>query len=94
MMIKEQRNLKTIKRMNKGKKLEQLDSLRLKVFEDKLMRDDVENVYNTYFKQHPIRMGIQNGPNTMDHNLATFFNYHPKLIWWLVKNKYIMKLQT
>jgi hypothetical protein len=39
-------------------------------------------------------MGIQNGPNTMDHNLATFFNYHPKLIWWLVKNKYIMKLQT
>jgi len=80
MMIAEQRNLKTIKRMNKGKNLEQLTSLCLKVLEDKLMRHDVENVYNIYLKHHPIRMGIQNGPTTMDHNFTTSFNYHPKLI--------------
>jgi hypothetical protein len=81
MMIEKQRNLKTIKKMNKGKNLEQLTSLCLKVLEDKLMRHDVENVYNIYLKHQPIKMGIQNGPNTMDHNLTTSFNYHPKLIW-------------
>jgi hypothetical protein len=67
--------------MNKGEKLEQLASLCLKFFENRLMPNGVENVYNIYLKHYPIRMGIQNGPNTMDHNLTTSFNYHLQLIW-------------
>jgi hypothetical protein len=80
MMIEEQKNLKTIKRMNQKKKLEQLASLCLKLLENRLMQDGVENVYNIYLKHHPIRMGIQNDPNTMDHNFTTSFNYHLQLI--------------
>jgi hypothetical protein len=58
-----------------------------------LMQDNVENIYNVNLKHHPIKMGIQNGFNNMDHNLMTF-NHHLELIWWQMKNKHIMKLQT
>ncbi len=79
-MIEEQRNLKTMKRMNKVEKLEQLVSLCLKLLENRFMPNGVENVYNIYLKHHPIRMGIQNGPNNIDHSLTTSFNYHLQLI--------------
>jgi hypothetical protein len=38
--------------------------------------------------------GIQSGLNTMDHNFTNSSNHHPKLIWWQVKSKHIMKLQA
>jgi hypothetical protein len=79
MMIEEQRNLKTIKGMNKREKLEQLASLCLKFLENKLMQDGVENVYNIYLTS-PIKMGIQNGPNIIDHSFTNFFNYQLELI--------------
>jgi hypothetical protein len=46
------------------------------------MQNGVESVYNVYLKHHPIKMGIQSGLNTMDHNLTTSSNYHPEVIWW------------
>ncbi len=94
MIIEEQRNLKTIKKMNKGKKLGQLASCFLKLLEHGLMWYDVESICNVYMKQHPIKMGIQGGLNTMNHDLTTFFNCHPKLIWWQVRNKHNTKLQV
>jgi hypothetical protein len=30
-------------------------------------------------------MGIQSGPNTMDHALATSSNHNLGLIWWQMK---------
>jgi len=39
-------------------------------------------------------MGIQIGFNNMDHNLMTSSNSHLELIWWQMKSKHIMKLQT
>jgi len=48
-----------------------------KFLENGLTQDDVENVYNVNLKDHPIRMGIQSGINTMDHGLTTSSNHHP-----------------
>jgi len=81
MMIKIQRNLKAIKKMNKREKLGQLASHCLKFFENDLAQDGVESICNIYLKHHPIMTGIQNGPNTMDHGLTNSFNRHFKLIW-------------
>jgi hypothetical protein len=50
MMAKEQRNLKAIKRINKRKKSKQLTSYCLKLPEDGIMQDGVENIYNVYLK--------------------------------------------
>ncbi len=80
-MTKKKRNLKIKKIINKRKKLKQLTSCCLKFLEDGLTQDGVESICNVYLKQHPIKMGIQSGPNTMDHGLTTFFYRHPKLIW-------------
>jgi hypothetical protein len=81
-MTKKQRNLKAKKIINKRKKLEQLTSCCLKFLEDGFTQDDVERICNVYLKHHLIKMGIQSGPNTMDHGLTTFFYRHSELIWW------------
>jgi len=91
-MIEIQRNLKVIKKTIKRKKLLQPTPHYLKLLEDGLMWNGVENIRNVYLEHHPIGMGIQNGPSTMDHNLTTFFNHNRKLIWWQMKNKCITKL--
>jgi hypothetical protein len=80
-MIEKQRNLNAIKRTNKKEKLKQLASHCPKLLEDGLMGNVVQNIYNVFFKHHPIKMGNQSGLNIMDHDLTTFFNYHPELIW-------------
>jgi hypothetical protein len=77
MIIEEQKNLKAIKKMNKEKKLGQLIFCFLKLLENDLMRYGVESICNVYLKQHPIKMGIRSGLNTMDHGLTTSFNRHP-----------------
>jgi hypothetical protein len=46
MMTKVQRNLKAIKRMNKGEKLRQLPLHHPKFLEDGLMRNGVKSFYN------------------------------------------------
>jgi hypothetical protein len=94
MMNEEQKNLNVIKWTNKREKLRKLMFYYLNFLEDDLMWYGVENIYNVYLKHHPIKMGIQSGLNTMDRDFITFFNHHPKLIWWQVKNKCIMKLQA
>ncbi len=66
----------------------------LKLLEDGLTRNGVENVCNVDLKHHPIKMGIQSGLNTMDHKLTTISNHHPELIWWQIRNKCIMKLHA
>jgi hypothetical protein len=81
MMTKKQNNLKAIKKMNKGEKLGQLASCYPKLLKDGLTRDGIENTHNVYRKHHPIKMGIQNGMKTMDHNLTTSSNYHLESIW-------------
>jgi hypothetical protein len=58
-------------------KLRQLPPYCSKFLENGLMRNDVKSVNNVNLKHHPIKLGIQNGPNTMDHNLITSFN-HPR----------------
>jgi hypothetical protein len=80
MMIEVQKNLNAIKRTNKRKKLLQLTPLP-KVPKRWFYRDGVESIHNVYIEHHPIKMGIQNGPNTMDHDLATFFHHNLKLMW-------------
>ncbi len=82
-MIKIQRNLKATKSLNKKKKLRHLVSHCLKLSEDDqvLTQDGVESIYNVYLKHHPIKMNIQNGPNTMDHNLTTSFNHRFEPMW-------------
>ncbi len=72
-MTEEQKNLNVIKWTNKREKLRELVFYYLKFLEDGLTWNGVENIYNVYLKHHPIRMGIQSGPNTMDHGLTTFF---------------------
>jgi hypothetical protein len=37
---------------------------------------------------------LKHHPIMMDHGLINSFNYHPKLIWWQVINKHIMKLRA
>jgi hypothetical protein len=66
--------------MSKGKKLKQLVPHCLKFLKDRNMQNGVESICNIYLEHHLIKMGIQNGPNTMDHGLTTSFNHHPKLI--------------
>jgi hypothetical protein len=73
MMTKKQKNLNVIKWMNKEEKLKELVFYCSKLLEDGLTWNGVESIYNVYLKHHPIRMGIQIGLNTMDHNLPTFF---------------------
>jgi hypothetical protein len=80
MMIEEQRNLKAIKKMNKRKKLGQLASHHAIFLKNGLTCDVVENICNIYLKHRLIKMGFQNGMNTMDHDLTTSFKYHLKLI--------------
>jgi hypothetical protein len=80
-MTKVQRNLKVIKRTNKRKKLLQLAPHYLKLLKDGRTRNGVENIRNVYLEHHPIGIGIQNGPNIMDHGLTTFSNHNPELIW-------------
>lgn len=63
-----------------------------KFLENGITQDDVKNVCNVNLKHHLIGLGIQSGLNTMDHNLTTSFNHHPKLIWCQMRNKHIMKL--
>ncbi len=63
--------------MNKGEKLGQLTSCYLKLLKDGLTQVGVENICNVYPKHHPIKMGIQIGLKTMDHNLTTSSNCHP-----------------
>jgi hypothetical protein len=67
--------------MNKGKKFGQLTFRFLKLLEDDLMQYGVENICNVYLEQHPIKMGILSGLNTMHHDFTTSFNHHPELIW-------------
>jgi len=67
MMTQVQRNLKDIKITNKRKKLSQLAP-----HYDDFMWDNIKNIHNVYLEHHPIRMGIQSDPNTMDH---TMFGY-------------------
>jgi len=91
MMIEKQRSLNAIKRMNKEKKLGQLASHCPKLLGDGLMWNGVKSVYNVYLKHHPIKMGIQSGPNTMDHGLTTSFNHHldfpgPIKLWKIIRN--------
>jgi len=80
MMIDVQKNMNAIKKMSKGKKLKQLVPHCLKFLKDRNMQNGVESICNIYLKHHLIKMGIQNGPNTMDHGLTTSFNHHLKLI--------------
>jgi hypothetical protein len=65
-----------------------------KFLKNGLTWNDVESIYNVNLKHHPIKMGIQIGFNNMDHNLMTSSNCHLELIWWQMKSKHIMKLQT
>jgi hypothetical protein len=81
MMIEVQRNRKAIKKMEQKEKVVIINPHCLKLLEGGLTRDDVENVCNVYLEHHPIRMGIQSGPNTMDHALATSSNHNLGLIW-------------
>jgi hypothetical protein len=46
-----------------------------------LMQNGVKNVYNVCLKYHLIKMGIENGLNTIDHALTTSFNCHLELTW-------------
>jgi hypothetical protein len=39
-----------------------------KLLENGLTWNGIESIYNVYLKHHPIRMGVQSGPNTMDHS--------------------------
>jgi hypothetical protein len=83
-MIEVQKNLKAIKRMNKGKKLGQLPPPPpscLKFLKNGFTQNGIESICNVNLKQHPIMMGIQSGPNTMDHNITIFYNHHHELIW-------------
>ncbi len=61
-MIKEQMNLRAIKRINKGKKLEQLTSYCLKLLEDGIMQDGVESICNVYLKAPPNQNGHPKWP--------------------------------
>ncbi len=88
-MIEVQKNHKNNKQMEK---LGQLPPYCSKFLENGLTGDNVKNICNVNLKHHPIRLGIQNGRNTMDHDLTTSFNHHPKLIWWQMKSKHNMKL--
>jgi hypothetical protein len=45
--------------------------------ENGLMQDGVESICNVNLKQHPIKMGIQSGSNTMDYGLTTFLTATP-----------------
>jgi hypothetical protein len=74
--------LKAIKRTNKREKLGQLTSFCPKFLKDDLIWFSVENICDVYLKHYPIRMGIQNGLDIMDHNFITFSNCHSNLIWW------------
>jgi hypothetical protein len=73
MMTKKQKHLNVIKWTNKKEKLGELVFYYPKLIKDGLTWNGVENIHNVYLKHHPIRMGIQNGPNIMDHGLTTFF---------------------
>jgi hypothetical protein len=87
MITEEQRNQKTIKIMNKREILGQLTSYCPNFLEDGLMWDGVESIYKVYLKHHLFSMGIQSGSNIMDRGPTTFFNHHPKLIWWTSKKQ-------
>jgi hypothetical protein len=69
MMTEEQKNVNVIKWTNKGEKLRDFMSYYPKFLENGLTWNGVESIYNVYLKHHPIKMGIQSGPNTMDHGL-------------------------
>ncbi len=73
MMTEEQKNLNVMKWTNKEEKLRELVFYYSKLLEDGLKWNGVESIYNVYLKHPPIKMGIQIGPNTMDHGLPTFF---------------------
>jgi hypothetical protein len=80
-MTREHRNLKGIKETNKGGKLRQLAIFHSMFLENGLMRDGVKNICCIHLKQHPIKVDIQNGLNTMDHCFTTTPNHHVKLMW-------------
>jgi len=94
MMIEVQRNMKAIKRTNKRKSCYNWPPCCSKFLEDGLTWNSVESIYNVYMEHHPIKMGIQSGPNTMEHNFITSSNHNLELIWWQMKNKHITKLQN
>jgi hypothetical protein len=93
-MIKEQRNLKGIREMNKGGKLKQLATHHLMFLKDGLMRDGFKSIFCIHLKHHPIGVDIQNGLNTMDHCFTTTHNHHVKLMRQHVKIKHVTKLST
>jgi hypothetical protein len=80
-MIEVQKNLKLLKKQTKGKIWDNCPPHCLKFLKNGLKQDNVESIYNVNLKHHPIMMGIQSGPNTMDHNIAISSNHHPELIW-------------
>jgi hypothetical protein len=76
-MTEVQRNLKAIKITNKREKLRQLPLFSPKFVKNGLMQNSVESICNVNLKHHPIKMGIQNGYNTMDHGVTTFLTATP-----------------
>jgi len=76
---------------NKGEKLRQLPPYSPKFMENGLTQDSVESIYNVNLKQHPIKMGIQNGSNTMDYSLTTFLTTTPN---WYGTNEKQMHHET
>jgi hypothetical protein len=89
--LKYKKTLRPLKKKQREKVMT-IASYYLKFLEDGLTWNAIESICNVNLIHHPIKMAIQSGQNTMEHNFTTTSNRHPKLIWWQMKNKHITKL--